>query len=263
MAIKTPTAELQGLFDRNVGPFVESVDALIEAVVRRDPLAQARAEAGLSILFRQSGMLADAFGRRRIVLETEKATANREVIRSSAGEADLLYVETPIVPNVPFEEAFDDIFTRQPIGNANKEDVQLAYNEEHGFALSQRTSGRITERVQGFFESQRRKGIVAPDAITTLAELGNFSQAYAQTVFRTTMSQAYTAGRFRQAADPDIAEVMPGFEYDAVNDSDLRRGRKVDQYAAGLAENHRALDKLVASIASRIWLIYAPPNGYT
>lgn len=82
-----------------------------------------------------------------------------------------------------------------------------------------------------------------------LAKIAPFSEAYAETVYRTNLATAYTAGRFRQAQDPDVEAITPAFEYTPVGDSSTRH-------------NHLAARGLLASIKDGIWDRFSPPMGF-
>ncbi len=81
--------------------------------------------------------------------------------------------------------------------------------------------------------------------------------AYSETIYRTNLNTAYNAGRIRQAQDPAIAAFHPAFRYDAISDSDVRRGRPEDNN-----ENHLALDGVIAATNHPFWSVYSPPNGF-
>jgi len=71
------------------------------------------------------------------------------------------------------------------------------------------------------------------------------------------LSTVYSAGRFAQARDPNVRQVIGAFERYEVLDSDVRRGRPEDG-----GENHMAVHGLIAAPNDPIWNRVAAPSGY-
>jgi len=70
-----------------------------------------------------------------------------------------------------------------------------------------------------------------------------------ETIFRTQVQQAYAAGRWQAAQDPDIDEIMWGWEYVTVGDDRVRPA-------------HELLDGTKARKNDPIWNTLTPPNGF-
>ncbi len=254
-----PSDELQDLSNNSAATVSRAVESLIlararQAVAQGDPQKTQAARSRLADVLRQSQSLADLMGRRRAVLEMERA----EKLKFSLTEGHaFIYAETPVKPGVPFLAAIEDLVSREPRLAESAELVTEVYSRRHGFALADSADIAITERIRNAIAKSLRIGQPEPTAAEIVRQLGNFTAAYAVTAYRTNLNTAFTAGRFQQAADPEIAPVMPAFEYLAVRDSDVRRGRVEDQ-----GENHLALHGMIAATNSGIWNTYAPPNGY-
>lgn len=97
-------------------------------------------------------------------------------------------------------------------------------------------------------------GLNVKDATTLLAQnlknSGIGGKSYlAETWARTSTNQAYSAGRWQQAKDPDIADLIWGYEYVAINDDRVR-------------DSHAALDGVRKPKDDPFWNIYWPPNGW-
>lgn len=256
----SPIDELQDLSNNSVVTVARAVESLILAearaqVAKGEPAKVQAALSRLADVLRQSQSLADLLGRRRAFLELDAARSAMQ--RSAARDRSIHYVQTPVVPRVPFQEAIDDLVSREPRLAESADLVAEVYTRRHGFALAESADLSITERVRKAIEKSLRLGLPEPKATEIVRQLGDFTRAYAQTAYRTNLNTAFTAGRFQQAADPEVAPVMPAFEYLAIRDSDVRRGRPQDQ-----GENHLALDGLIAPTNSRIWNVYAPPNSW-
>ena len=255
-----PADELQDLSNNSTVTVSRAVESLIlararAAVAKGDPAKVQAARSRLADVLRQSQALADLMGRRRALLELAAAKSTTQ--RSASPGDPIHYVETPVVPRVPFQEAIDDLVSREPRLADSAELVSEVYNRDHGFTLVRSADLSITERIRNSIAKSLRLGRPEPTAAEIVRQLGDFTTSYARTAYRTNLNTAFTAGRFQQAADPEIAPVMPAFEYLAVRDSDVRRGRVEDQ-----GENHLALHGFIASTNSRTWNTYAPPNSW-
>ena len=245
MPVKSSIDELADLQARTAISFSDRLLQLASAlVVDRHPsaIAKERALARLSRLIGETMALSDLMGRRRLILEAEAVRARQPVSTRA------VFSETPVVPHVEFDEAVADMVSRRPELAKSAEKVAEVY-ERHGFALAQAAELSIVKRIQEFIAKALREGRTVPKAAETIAGIGDFTQAYAETVYRTNVATAYTAGRFQQAADPDIAEVIGAFEFNAVLDADTR-------------PNHAAAHGLLASQNDPIWATYSPPLGF-
>jgi SPP1 gp7 family putative phage head morphogenesis protein len=260
--LRNPADEFQDLSNNSVVTVSRAVEALILARARAqvgqgDPQKTQAARSRLADVLRQSQALADLMGRRRALLELD-AAKSRAAKRSAVQHSNVIrYEQTPVVPRVPFQQAIEDLVSREPRLAASAELVAEVYTRDHGFALAQSADVAITERIQKAIARALRLGQPEPKATEIVRRLGDFTKAYAKTAYRTNLNTAFTAGRFQQAADPEVAPVMPAFEYMAIQDADVRRGRIEDQ-----GENHLALHGFIAPTNSRTWNTYAPPNGY-
>lgn len=70
-----------------------------------------------------------------------------------------------------------------------------------------------------------------------------------RTIFRTQSQIAYGAGRWEADQDPDIQEILWGYEYSAVGDDRTR-------------DSHMALDGTTLPKDDPFWKKFWPPNGY-
>ena len=70
-----------------------------------------------------------------------------------------------------------------------------------------------------------------------------------ETAFRTNAQTALHAGQYQEALDPDIDEILWGFEYVTVGDDRVR-------------PEHEALDGTKLPKSDPFWQTYWPPNGY-
>lgn len=204
---------------------------------------------GAQVLLRTAaGMALDVYGGARFGADLREMVAFRE-------SADIL-------ANVTLQEALDDLVTRTPKvlrGSAERtaEVISHLYSKGRVIAFARSADAVVTERVQSLFAAAIKDG-------TAEAQVGRFAvlevekvreetaawtEAYARMAFRTNLSTAVTAGRFRQAQDPVVKRIMPAFRFDAVNDADTR-------------PNHAAHEGVIWSVDNPQWQKHAPPLGY-
>lgn len=201
----------------------------------------------LADLLQRTLILADLHGRRRALMEADAA-------RRRMGKLDSLPTTTPIVPSVPFEEAIDDLLRREPRLAKSFEEVSKLYSKGKVFSLAKSASLKLTERIQkeivDITKSGRAAGAATRDLVRIAAENShNWTVAYADTVYQTNTSDAYTQGRFKQALDPDVRDVVPALEVTGIADDDER-------------PNHRALRGFLAAADDPQWARLRPPYGY-
>lgn len=174
-----------------------------------------------------------------------------------------------LMHDVPFEEAIEDLATRvpktirDPVRRTYLEISDL-YSRGRVIAFVKSAEEEVTLAAQRVIASSvelgipetdvghwlRRTSIEASPAARELQRLGQqaegWTEKYARMAFRTNASNAATVGQFTMAQDPEIAEVLPAFEFNALADSTTR-------------PNHRAADGLVMSTSDPDWTIIAPP----
>ena len=262
-ALRSPESEFTALADHSTKLFARPFTALLRAIAASDEPARRRAFARCAAAIGDTMTLADLYGRRRVLLESDFADTRRfyaptpELAMGGRMPELAFFAATPVVPDVPFSEAYADILRREPRLAGTAEKVAELYRTKHAFALARSAEVTLTEAVQRLVGRAMKEGIPTPSASAQVAELGDFTTAYAGTVYRTNLATAYTAGRFQQAKDPEVARILPAMERYSVTDSALRRGRPEDG-----GENHAAAHGLVAPVGDPIWRTHAPPSGY-
>lgn len=251
--VKPAQEELEALLYHATPQYRAAINRLAGSYLSNDPMEHQRALDSLRGLLTRTMILGDLLGRRRLLLELNRREAARTAIAPmqtmqtfAAGEP----TTTPTIPHVPFEEAIDDLLTREPVLAQNYQQVQQVY-ERHGFALARSTDLVTTRRVQKVIADYMREGKEPPRTLDELKAAGfeDFAPSYAETVYRTNLNTAYTDGRMRQAEDPDFRAVIGAFEFVTAGDGDVR-------------DNHAAADGLIAATDDPIWQTFAPPAGY-
>lgn len=285
-AVLSPLTELDNLFSRSNALIVEKIDALIGATVntadgiKKDTSGSAftrnRALRDALDTITATMAIADMLGRRRLLIEQE-ALESGSVIRQNVPVTIISDEITPLSPGRTLQEVLNDFVQRRPELAASAEDVARVY-QRRGFTvtgedafqrLAANMQGSINRRIQSNIARAISDGQTIPEASAIIQRTTGFSEAYSNTIIRTNLNTAYTAGRFNLMRDPDIREATPAFEYDATRDGDVRRGRREDSFGKGASrsnpatwENHLALNGLIAAADDPIWRTYATPNGY-
>lgn len=249
MPLKQSVDELAELADNSVASFTKAMRRVIRSQFTESDRESALGNLGTVIA--ESMTLADLLGRRRLMLEL------RSFGQDDSGLPRVLFAETPTIPRLTFLQAVRDLTSREPLKGFNWRQVAELYQTRQAFALARSADVALTERVQKTIERFLRRGIELRNAERIIADMGGFTRAYAETVYRTNLSTAYSAGRFDQAARPEVAAVIGAFEYVTAKDSDVRRGREEDS-----GENHMAAHGFIAATTDPIWDTTSPPSGY-
>lgn len=255
-AVKESHDEILALITRQARRYKAAIDNLIPTLIPRHPRATPNdhdtALERLHQVFWQTETLADLLARRRVYLEHDAAARakGRNLAAYFASGAN------DIIPEIPFTEAIEDIARREPRlaeevpgGQPTYLKVSELYRTGHSFAVARSTDLELTRSISEYLTRAINAGTPVPEAKDVLSAVLNWSHSYAETVFRTNVQTAYQAGRFRQVFDPDVAEILRAFEYDAVLDSDTRK-------------NHRAAHGFLAATTDPRWHDVSPPMGY-
>lgn len=240
LAARSSSDERESIYRRNVEPLASVIERIAEAEARRDSGAKARAVAELARFLGQTLAGCALLGARRAVLLAESIVPKPDTF---ATEVKLF------VPRVPFTEAVDDVLSRMPQLRGLYERVSDIYAKTHAFVLAKSADIEITKRVQKAIGEEIRDGQERGVVRRAIAAIGGWTQAYAETVFRNNAGNAYSAGTWAQAQDPDVREVMPAFQFSAVRDADTR-------------PNHAAAHGLIARTDDPIWDHFYPLLGH-
>lgn len=242
-----------------------------------DVMERNRAEKNFSDMLIDIMTFADVFGRKRMFMEVNRANQRpqpqREFIAFSESHKVALVYGFQIKSFVQgfqigidfgrpkFFEAILDIFKRfpkmvtddsgnpLPPGEAFRKVQEIYQQDQNSFALARSTSAKLTKRVQEEIIKQVALGKSGDNAAEVIAGMGDFTRSYADMVFRTNVGRAFNAGRMRQAADPEIQEVIGAFEFETSGDADVR-------------ETHTDADGFVASLSDADWDRVSPPLSY-
>jgi len=244
------TEELDRFLARKASLFAQ---ALLNVVVmsKKGPYPEREALEDLARLIGHTMILADLHGRKRALMEVDAAKRRGA---SFTGLPDT----TPIVPGVEFDEAVDRLLDVEPRLAASAQEVSRLYNAERVFAMARSASLKVTERVQhetakliseGKSWGEVENAILDIGRSAAMGDVRDWTRAYAATVYQTNANTAYSTGRFQQAMDPDVQEVMPAVELMGIRDAQTR-------------PNHAAAHGLVAAARDPIWRRFSAPLGF-
>lgn len=237
--------ELDKFLDRRARIFTDALLDIARARLKGEGYYEA--VYSLADLIRKTMMLSDLHGRKRMLMEADHV--KRQVYRN-------FEVETPVVPHVEFTEAIDDLINREPRLAESASEVAQLYSQDKVFAMAKAAAGNVDERiakarteaVQRALTKSLVEGQSMYETTAILKEIGPWTQAYAETVYRTNVSNAYNNGRIEQAKDPDVKEVVPALKY-------------VSRHDARTRPNHEAADGFIAPADHPFWKTM-PPAGW-
>lgn len=229
---------LSTLRNRSARQIVPILNAYMGAIIERQPLSAHRAAIMQTV--GESRTLADLLGREWLTRYVGRRRGKRTHAEDSS---------RPVAMEAPtFEAAVRAILRRTPgmgidadevIANAAKAGVQFAKAVE--VTLSDHAGAVIADTIAS--------GFARSDAVEVLAADPAWSLAYANTVYRTNITAAYTDGIIEQSEAPILAGAVAGGEYSATGDVDTRA-------------NHAAADGFVARWADPAWRVLKPPLGF-
>jgi SPP1 gp7 family putative phage head morphogenesis protein len=234
--------ELEQMQNSKTIELANALADLTRAAIKSDREKFEKSQQNLSTLIAEAQSQSNMLGRRRLILEAQAVSGER------------IYS----LMRVPFTEAIETLIRRVPALAQTYEQVQELY-KAGSFALARAASLNVTKHIQKTIAQAAQTGVTRDVVLNEIAEtLGarnydaagaSYVRSYADTVFRTTTTTAYTEGRIRQAQDPAVRRVIGAWRYDATLDGDVR-------------PNHRAADDFVASIDDPVWETLKPPLGY-
>ena len=271
--VKEPIDELEDFQARSPRRIRRKIIEVAVALTRsRGDFDEARIALRDEIL--EAMQFADLLGRRRLLLEAdsikagepgrEQEAAIRRIANSGiritrlagGGRRSFIPVQRQGgleaafgAEGPPFSEAIANLVAREPRLAASADQVAEFYRTSNAFAAVGAPELEIAAKVQREIGVALEAGLDTDAATKAIEAVTDWSKWYAETVFRTNTTTAYSAGRWKMASDPIVAEVIPAMRYDAVGDGDTR-------------PNHLAADGLIAGITDPIWEKFSPPLGY-
>lgn len=233
------TDELEKFWNRNADLFFDSFLKLASSRLGKADYSESIEE--LAELLRDTLMLSNLYGRKRMLMESDAVRAKVKARFDADGK-------TPL-SRLTFEEAVEDLVSREPRLVKSADELARLYTADHVFGMARSIDEKLTSRVQQALADFIRKGESYPSAAQVLQEITPFSRQYSDLVYRTNLNTNYTAGRFQQAQDEDVREVIPALMF-------------VSQHDERTRPNHRAAHGMIAATDDPIWRFFRPPIGY-
>jgi len=206
-------AERRTLLARSAPRLVAAVEGLARAHLPEGAGDPATARRTLARVLAETLALSNLFARRRVVLTAERLT------RFDAG--------TDLLPSVTFGEAVTQLAARTPtvlfgipdLAGMSIADRVAAVYARGGFTLAKATEQEVVGRVHRLLTDALERGTRRIDTTKAIAEMGDWTLNYANTVYENAVSTAYSAGTFQQMADPDVRRVIGALRFDSIPDS--------------------------------------------
>ena len=247
------------LLNKSPATIADALNRMTDALIKGRPDTVQAATQDYARLVGQTMALADAVGGKRALMELDHAARKTGrpapayfSTRAIMAQRFVAFAdETPIFPQKAFTEAFEELLEREPRIARTAGQMRKAY-AEGGFALlriSEKARDFLIKKIQKKIVEMGAAGVVEAKAKRVLAEMAGVTEAYAATVYRTNLAQAFTAGRKRQLETPEAQAVAPAFEFVDAGDADVR-------------PNHRAARGLVAPVGHAVFDRLSPPLGF-
>lgn len=248
--------ELQRLWEAAQRELRDLLTTYVAATTKADqePGAWAEVSVARGALARRLGeimALADLLGRRRVLLDLKGARRLGHFELGPVAFSD----PAQTIPRVAYKDALRDLTTRTPELAQSAAQVAEVY-ERHGFTAIQAVDETVLARVRAEIGQVIEVGQTVPGAAEMVARLSGWTRSYAQTVVRTNLTNAYSAGRFRQLADPEVRQYVPALRFVSVQEPWNPKTRQ------GTRPNHAACHGLVAAADDPVWDEIAPPLGF-
>lgn len=255
----------EAIESRYVGAYRSAIEDMLVAIATRDYAALAWSRDRLERVITETMGVGEVLGA-LVVLQRAAGVRLDESLALRADTVAMLRFResepSTVLPRVTLSEAVQDMVERTPVtlrhaAERTARTISRLYGEGRVVAFARAAERAVTERAQALIIDAMREGIPEGEAVARIrqgvdkvrAESQPWSDAYTQMAFRTNVNTAVTAGRFRQAQDPDVRAVVPCFQFSAVGDVDTR-------------DNHQAADGLVLRVDNPAWNRIAPPLGF-
>jgi hypothetical protein len=176
-------------------------------------------------------------------------------VELEAPQLELRLVSTPDFFSLPFEAAIDAFLAREIVPASEAFDA-LGRLEQRSFAARRLAAESVARAARDAIGTIMREGggiadfVEAVHAEELTLGLAPSGHGYLRTVFETSTSTAYSAGRDRQLAEPAVIEQVPYRVYRAVIDG---RSRRTHAAFNGMTWDARKTSE---------WRRFQGPNGF-
>ena len=217
-------------------------------------LIRQASEAGAVALW--SGMTAAALlARQRAMLTFERRLRKQRLARLALYGGPVCGWKFAAIQRAwSYEKAVDYLAQRQKLTPIQVEDFAAKFGNE-SVRVMRGAAKSVEKRVQTAVGEIAQQGMHVKDGMAHLqrglsnAGVGQQNPWLLETLVRTQVNMAYSAGQWMANEDPAVASILWGYEYSATGDDRTR-------------PNHAALDGTRLSKDSPMWNDIAPPNGF-
>lgn len=256
---------LEDVEGRYAGRYRDAVQSLLIATARQSKPAAADARAQMQAVVTETMGIGEVLGATILLRQAAGVyVAEGAVLRADVGRMVAFREASSqtLLPHVTFDESLQDMIDRTPVtlrsaAERTAQRISELYGEGRVIAFARSAEQAVTERAQALIAQAIREGLpeaeagsllrLGVDEIRTRTEA--WTDSYSRMAFRTNVNTAVTAGRFRQAQDQDVRQVIPCFRFDAVGDGDTR-------------DNHEAANGRIWRVTNHVWNRLAPPLGF-
>jgi SPP1 gp7 family putative phage head morphogenesis protein len=188
--------------------------------------------------------------REEVRKKTGKSVGVNSLATFSSGIRDAGLVFEPVAN----KEAVEHIKNLTPRTRRIFDGLSKHYQKQT-FTVAKLTNSRLVESVKKEVLKILSKGGTVDDfrravnRITDSSNIERLTMQHIETVFRTNIQTAYSAGRIEQQRDADVISVMPFWRYLTIGDDRTR-------------VNHEAMDGFIALADDSVWEIWYPPAGF-
>ena len=259
------TRFLQDVEGRYAGRYHAAVQSLLVAMARGNKAAAADARKDLEEVVAETMGIGEVLGATIMLRSAAGVYLDAGAVLRADTARVVAFREAAtqtLLPRVTFDESLQDMIDRTPVtlrqaAERTAQRISELYSQGRVVAFARSAEQAVTERVQSLIVQALREGLPEAEA-GSLIRMGvdeirlrtePWTESYARMAFRTNVNTAVTAGRFRQAQDQDVRQVIPCFRFDAVGDSDTR-------------DNHEAANGRIWRVSNPVWNRLAPPLGF-
>lgn len=258
---------LEDVSGRYAKAYTEAVQDMVVAMAMGDKPALSAARARMAEVVTETMGAGEVLGASMTLQNAARMMNSGEVGEIMRGDTEhmLAFADAPtqtVIPRVTFAEALQDMVDRTPVtirdaAERTAHRISKLYSRGGVVAFAYSAEQAVTDRVQSLISQAIREGIPEANAATRIVtnvemirtETAAWSESYSRMAFRTNLNTAVTEGQKKQAQDPDIKQIMPAFQFDAVGDGDTRG-------------NHHAGDGVIMLVDNPVWKTHASPLGY-
>lgn len=229
------------------------IQEIVDAKLRKNNLQETRKTIELSNVMRRVSGIFDLFGRRNLLNQFSPSHFNETITPKTFVLTDAF--------TLPFEEAAKAILEGRVFQDFPFLKPNQIYQEAVKLYGEERPYNRPIYGVEfAKVEAMKKANEILRDSILLGLsssetsdrinnEMAKWSQAKGDTLYRTQLAKAYSAGQWRQAEDPVVRRQIGGVQYVTAGDGNVR-------------PEHKSWHNYIAPANSDVWGWMTPPVYY-